>query len=109
PLETGIYADRDQCIEKHREGLMTCAQDLNDKVEKHAEDLKKHQSDPENVSEETKKDCCCAEWKFEDCAINKALKDDPKCIELFKKEMQTKSDQFHKLCGEKYFRGGVGC
>jgi hypothetical protein len=97
-----------KCYKDYQKQIHECGKDITAQVNKHMEDIDKHRSDPENVSETTKKDVCCSEWKAEDCALN-AMKAEPKCIEAYKKFFETDQNKRPKMCGVKYARGGEGC
>ena len=97
-----------KCVNVHRNEVLKCGEMICEQRSKHREDLDKHESDRENVSEETKKDVCCTEWKAEDC-VYALFKSDAKCTELIKEEFERDINKQPRMCSLKYARGGVGC
>ncbi len=96
------------CVQAHQRAVLECVADLSKQITKHEDDINKHQTDPENQSEETKKDVCCAEWKAEDCVLD-VVNDTPGCVDAMKEAFKERAERKAKVCGTKYARGGPGC
>jgi hypothetical protein len=109
-LDDELPDDVKKCVEAHGVETKKCLSEYGLIVMKHLKEIEEHAKDPENLKETTKKDICCSELVLEDCMLE-AVKSTPGCTDILKKfiKKEEETEQYKKMCGTKYARGGPGC